>query len=205
MAEPTSDNSATAGILRPIGALALYDDEFVDQLQPWIAAVSGLDGKFVRPKWQTGDVPNMPGFEVDWIALGIPRFRADTFPAITHDPDGEGFDVLGRSEEHDLLISCYGPLSASIACVIRDGIMIEQNRVPLHTYNTDVVSVGDVLKVPALVNAQWQKRHNVTVTLRRYVERRYGVLTVLSLQEPIAALYGIDNEQYITPIFVDEP
>lgn len=204
MAEQKSDDSTVAGILAPLNDIP-YDDEFVDQLQPWVAAIAGLEGSLVRPKWQFGDVPNMPGFETNWIGLGIPRWRQDVFPAVQHDPAAQASDVMGRTEEHDLLVSCYGPTSAALAARVRDGCQLEQNRVPLHALNVDVIEVTDIVKVPVLVNAQWQKRHNVTVRVRRYVERRYAVRSVAKLPTaPVDAQSFIDNEQYRTPIIVEQ-
>ena len=202
-----SDNdSASAGPLSPTGDPVPYDEDLVDALQPLFVGISGLPGAMFRPRWQPDDVPNLPEAHDDWAALGVSRTRTDTFAYVAHVASGAGYDYLQRSEEIDLLLSFYGPRARANAERTRDGLSVAQNLAPLAAMNVGLVGVGDSVPLPALLHGKWQRRVDLTVTLRRCVERRYGVLTVVGLPDGGAGpRMGIDNELYLTPIVVGNP
>ena len=195
------------GYLRPTSDPGPYDDELLDLLQPFLAGVTGLPGRMVRPTRQPDDTPNLPGYGEDWLAFGISRARTDTFSHEAHDPAGQGSDVTGRSEELDLLVSCYGEHARGTAMVLHDGAQLGQNRAPLNDLGIDLLSVGDAISLPALLHGKWTKRVDVTLTLRRYVSRRYGVRTIVAppRADATAVQFGLDNGLYVTPILADAP
>lgn len=194
-------DSTSAGFLAPkAGSTVLDDDDLLDALQPIIAGVAGYtDGSLVRPRWQSKDVPNQPDYDINWIGFGIANTRSDTFHYEGHVDSGAGYDVFEYTEELDVLISCYGPKSQSFARRLSDGLKIEQNRADLNAMNMSVMSVGSPVTLPALLHSTWVRRVDVTVTLRRYISRQYGIATVI---EPTKGpgQFGLNNEQYVTPI-----
>lgn len=195
-------DSRAPGFLTPIQSPVPDDDELLDLLQPIVAGVGGYpDSSLVRPGWQTPDVPNQPDFKTDWCALRIARTRPDTYRYETHVDDGDGYDVVEYSEEVDLMISCYGPKSQGFARVIRDGFQIAQNRSALQSLDIDTLFVSEPTTLPLLITNVWVRRVDIVITLRRIVERKYGVLTVIL--PPSGS--GIDNEHYVTPIYIKAP
>lgn len=195
--------SAAPGFLTPIGSPIPYDDALLDLLQPIIAGIGGYpDPTMVRPGWQFPDTPNMPEFDVDWVAFRIPRLREDTFNYEAHVDSGQGYDVVENTEEHDLLISCYGPKSQTYAKVLRNGFKLAQNRWYLQQIHMDLLSISEPATVPSLLHGTFQRRVDMTVTLRRYTSQKYGVLTVIDLPQPgvDATASTLDNGQYLTNI-----
>lgn len=212
MATPQNQSSAP-GFLTPIGPPVPYDDDLVDLLQPIVAAVGGYaDTSLVRPRWQPGDVPNMPGYTENWVAFGIARTRHDVFAYEEHVTQGAGLDVVERSEELDVQFSFYGPLAGGYAGLMRDGMSVEQNRSALNALEIELIAFADPVTLPALLTGVWVRRVDMTMTLRRKTRRQYGVLTVVGLPDPnltinpdVAEL-GLNNEQYVTPIVLtNEP
>ncbi len=198
------NTSALAGILTPTGVAPLYDDALVDALQPLWVALTGIPGTMFRPRWQPDDVPNQPEQNETWAALGIATTRTDTFAYTEHVPEGDGYNYVMRTEEIDVLTSFYGPSAKACAEQLRDGFTVEQNREPLDAMKMALVNVRDSIMIPALLHGKWQRRVDVTVTLRRVIERRYGILTVLGLPDAVGPdagpVMGLNNEQYITPL-----
>lgn len=202
--------SNAPGFLTQISPPVPYDDDLIDLLQPIVVGILDVvPPTFVRPRWQPGDTPNQPDYGVDWIALGISNTRHEAFAYEGHVAEGEGFDNVERTEELDVLISCYGPHAGGNAGTLRDGFSLGQNRTSLHDLGADLLFVGNPTTLPALVTGVWVRRVDLTITLRRYTTRQYGVKTIVEIPTPIinngVPAFGIDNEQYITPIIVDKP
>lgn len=192
-------DSRAPGFLTPIQSPVPDDDELLDLLQPIVAGIGGYpDSSLVRPGWQTPDVPNLPDFKIDWCALRIARTRPDTYRHESHVNDGDGYDLVEYSEEVDLMISCYGPKSQGFARVIRDGFQIAQNRSALQSLDIDTLFVSEPTTLPSLLMSVWVRRVDIVITLRRIIERKYGVLSIVL--PPSGS--GIDNEHYITPIYI---
>ncbi|HEX7826978.1 MAG TPA: hypothetical protein VF477_18900 [Mycobacterium sp.] len=175
-------DSSTGGYLLPNNppAAPIEDaalDEFMGDI---IAGCTGLDrDKFVRPRWQL-DVPNAPARNVNWVAFGVMRRRADTFAVEQHDPTDQGTDVMIRHEELDLLASFYGPNCQAYGTLLRDGLSIAQNREPLFLAGMGVISVGDVTRAPEMLKSAWYGRADLPYSIRREVRRVYPVLNLLS-------------------------
>lgn len=199
------NNTASPGYLQPAAPLLPYDDALADLLQPIFVGLSGLPGTLVRPRWQIGNVPNQPEPNVNWMALGIARWRPDRFAYTEHHDEGAGYDLLERSEEHDVLCSFYGPLGSTLAMMVSDNLQLENNRAPLQDLKMDLLQCGDPVQLPSLLHGVWQKRCDMTVTLRRWVQRTYGVLTIVALPDAGPTQLGLNNEKWVEPIVVDPP
>ena len=176
-----ANTSATGGYLAPTAPVPLEDDALDDLLQELVAGVTGLPGAMVRPRWQA-TVPKQPEPTENWCALGIPRQQNDAGPAIQHDGDGDGSDEYIRHQQIELLCSFYGPAAKGYAQRLADGMAIPQNNEQLASNGMKFVRASDIQAAPTLINQQWNRRYDLTLTLRRKITRTYPVLNLLSAE-----------------------
>lgn len=197
----TDHTSATGGYLTPDsdGPQPLEGDKLVDFLQSVVVGCTGLDGQWVRPRWQP-EPPNLPAADQNWCAVGTIDRVSDTYAVVTHDGDGEGADNLQRQQDITMLCSFYGPDADSYAELLRDGLQIAQNREALQLANMAVKSTGDAVPAPSLVKERWLYRIDVRVTFTRQINRRYPVLNLLSAEG------SIERDQPVgeTPFIVEQ-
>ena len=183
-----SATSATGGYLPPEPSPGVLDDETLeDVFQALIVSITGLPGQSVRPRWQP-EQTNIPPFNETWAAIGITDRAADTFAYVGHRPDDDGRDVVFRSEELTLLCSFYGPKANSTASRLRDGLSVAQNREALGLLGIAVVSAGDQITVPALINNRWHHAIDMAIFFRRGIVRNYQVLNLLGLDMSIHSI-----------------
>lgn len=176
-----ANTSATGGYLAPTAPVPPDDDALDDLLQLLVVGVTGMPGAMVRPRWQT-TVPKKPEPNEDWCAIGITRQASDAGPAIQHDGDGEGSDQYIRHQEIDLLCSFYGPAAKGLAQLLADSMAIPQNSEQLALNGMKFIRASDIQPAPALINQQWNRRYDLTLTLRRKITRTYPVLNLLSAE-----------------------
>ncbi|UGB46997.1 hypothetical protein LQ772_06815 [Frateuria edaphi] len=174
-----ANTSATGGYLSPGGAVPAEDAALDAILQQAIAGITGLPGGMVRPRWQP-TVPKQPEPTANWCALGVPRTGPADFPAIEHDGTGDGQSTLHRHEEFDVLASFYGPAASGYAKTLRDGLYLAQNRAALQAAGIDLIGTSDLTSAPDLINQQWVRRYDVTLSFRRHAARTFAVLNLLS-------------------------
>ncbi|KAF1069151.1 MAG: hypothetical protein GAK45_01172 [Pseudomonas citronellolis] len=179
-----ANTSATGGYLAPEGTPTPADEALEDILQPMVAGITGLPGKFVRPRWQPG-TPKQPEPDVDWCAIGVMQTKQDANPAIEHDGSGDGEDKYQRHQDLILLATFYGPSAQGYGQRLSDGISIPQNREALKALNMDFVEAGELIAATDLVNQQWVRRYDLRIRLRRKIERTYPVLNILSADTPV--------------------
>jgi hypothetical protein len=172
-------DSSTGGYLAPTSSAPLNDDTLNDALQAAIVGVTGIDGTLVRPLWQI-QPPVRPAITADWIAFGTTNRKHDVFPNVVHNPSGQGSDTLYRNEEIDVQISVYGPNSEANASLLRDSLFINQNLEALATSGLMLVEATDLVRTADLVNNQWWPRVDMTIRIRRLVERTYAILNLES-------------------------
>lgn len=204
--------SSAPGFLTEVSPPVPYDDDLIDALQPLVVGMLGnIEPTLVRPRWQSGDTPNIPAYTVNWVALGVSDVRHDTFPYERHVDEGEGHDTVQETEELDVLVSCYGPLAGGNAARLRSALSLGQNRGYLQDLGADLISVGNQNTLPALTTGVWVRRVDFKITLRRYIKRDYAVRTIVELTPPTIDVdtgqpaFGIDNEQYVTPLYIEKP
>lgn len=176
-----ANTSATGGYLAPTAPVPPDDDALDDLLQELVAGVTGLPGDMVRPRWQP-TVPKQPEPSENWCAMGIPVQANDASPAIQHNGDGDGNDEYVRHQQIDLLCSFYGPAAKGYAQRLADSMSIPQNSEQLALNGMKFVSASDIQPAPALINQQWNRRYDLTLTLRRKITRTYPVLNLLSAE-----------------------
>lgn len=195
------NDSSTGGYLTPaIDVLPAEDDALDDLVHDLITGVTGLPGNLVRPRWQPS-VAQQPEPSIDWCALGIQEQEVDASPAIQHDGTTEGHDTYIRHQRFDVLCTFYGPHAKGYAQRLADGLAIPQNREQLQLQDMALVGVGAIRAAPDLVNQQWVRRYDITITLRRKITRTYSVLnlklatvaTTTDSSTPMASVSNINS------------
>lgn len=171
------NDSSTGGYLDPAVSPAPLEGQTFDRfIQQVVAAVTGLDGTLVRPRWQH-EPPNLPPLGTDWCAVGPMGFDADQYASVNHTDDG---DIILRQERVELLLSFYGTDGAANAARWRDGLSVAQNREVLVVNMMQVQQLGPIRRVPALIAERWQDRYDIDTVIVRAVLRVYPVLNLLS-------------------------
>ncbi|HEP6275534.1 TPA: hypothetical protein VDA67_006169 [Burkholderia vietnamiensis] len=175
------NDSSTGGYLAPaVDAPPAEDDALDDLVHDLIAGITALPLDLVRPRWQV-KVPKQPEPSVDWCAFGVQEQEPDAGPAIQHDGTGDGHDTYIRHQDIDVHCTFYGPRAKGYAQRLADGLAMPQNREQLQLQDMAFVGVGPIRAVPDLVNQQWVRRYDMTVTLRRKITRTYAVLNLKSV------------------------
>ncbi|MGY0790958.1 phage neck terminator protein [Azospirillum argentinense] len=186
-----SNTSATGGPILPTGGVVPLEGQALSRfLQQWIAPLLGLEGPMVRPRWQA-EPPNIPAAGEAWASIGITERSADAFPSVTHDPSGDGLDILIRHERLELLVSVYdlgvNGQADNHAALLRDNLLIPQNSEPLSLAGFALVQTGTLTTVPSLLKSRWLYRVDLPITIRRAVARSYPVLNLLQGQATIVS------------------
>lgn len=177
-----ANTSASGGYLQPVPPLSSSgDDDFIDVIQEMVCGITGIDGHWLFPRWQTSP-PTMPEWDVTWGALGFSEVHADVFSATIHRSENEGRDTLIRQSEIDTAVTFYGPNSGLYAAMLRDGLQIAQNREILYSHGLAFVETSHIVSQSELINQRWISRYDITVTIRRMVVLDYNVQNLLSSQ-----------------------
>lgn len=180
------NDSSTGGILDPIVASTdpVEDKALVDFIQEVVSGITGVPGKYVRPRWQE-EPPNLPPKNINWIALGIESRQTDTYGVEVHVNAVEGglpeHDELQRHETLNLRCSFYGPNADSLASRLKTGLLVAQNREVLYLAGMGLVETGEPVAVPSLVKEKWLYKVDMTVAIRREIRQQYPVLSILKV------------------------
>jgi hypothetical protein len=161
--------------------------------QNLIAGLTGIDGQYVRPRFQDEPTPP-PTKGITWVAVGIMTSVADTYPAVAF-VDGTG-DVLIHHERIDVLCSFYGPKAERAKASARDGLIIGQNREVIAALGIDYIGPSNELRVPVQIKTIWTNRIDMTLTFHRQIIQTYDVLSI----ETSAGI--LDTDSHTTPISV---
>lgn len=180
------NTSATGGPLQPADATPpLSGQALLVFLQNWLAPLCALDGSLVRPRWQ--DEPsNIPDAGTQWMAFGfVGDENADTYPYVEESSDGLS-SQMQRHEELEMLCSFYdtgvtGEADAT-SRLLRDNLGIPQNWEPLYSQGFALAHVGSRRQAPRVLSNRWVYRVDLPVTVRCQIQRKYEVLSVLSMQ-----------------------
>lgn len=199
MGNNTSDE---AGYLIPVGTAPLEGGQLLDFLQEVIVGVTGLEGKMVRPRY-VAEPANIPTAGDAWCAFDIMKRPSDMFPQVEHvtnDTYPEGADVMQRQETLHVLASFYDlgvdGLADKYASLLRDGLIIAQNREVLMANGFDFAYSGELQPVPVLLKMRWQYRVDIELTFRRQMNRTYNVLDLKKLDGSLKA--QMDNGEILT-------
>lgn len=171
-----ANDSSTGGYLAPASSPAPAEGQALeDFLQQVIVGITGLAGDLVRPRWQPTP-PDMPKSGTDWCAYGITGFDADTYQV---DVQGSSSDDTQRHEVIELLTSFYGTDAQMYAALLRDGLQVAQNREAMQLVGMGLVDTGPITPAPSLVKERWLYRVDMTLRIKRMIQRSYPVLTLL--------------------------
>jgi hypothetical protein len=191
------NTSSTGGPLAPATPYPVDDDALDTALQSLIVGVTGLDGKFVRPRWQP--IPQKrPEANINWCAIGVTADTPDDGPSITYDPVND-VGVLTRHEDILALASFYGPLAKTFAAIARDGLSVPQNLEPLITLAMGLIETGPIVAGNELINQTWIKRRDMTLHLRRKVTRTYPITSFASSTVTLERDAPTVTETFTTP------
>lgn len=186
-------SSATGGYLQPKSTQQLPGDLSLAQfIQTVLVGVSGVSGPLVRPKWQVAP-PKQPDISTNWVAFGIQVFSPDTNAFVGMDKDGN--ENFQRQEGLEIPCSFYGPDASEISGLVRDGLQIPQNLEALRKANMGFVETTKALHIPDLVNERFINRIEMSIILRRQIQRVYPILPILSAFGTIHSVLG--TEEYL--------
>ena len=173
-----SNDSTDPGYLTPVGTEPDYDQELERQISRWIRGVTGLAASLVFPRW-TDPQSTIPKNGTTWVAFGVTTMPRDDMPAEKQVSDEQSEQW---SWEQVTVLACfYGPQGAAMAARFRDGLYVEQNNTTLRTAaGLSLVDNGQIYNLPELINNQWVRRYDITVTLQRKNTRTFNIKTIQS-------------------------
>ena len=165
-------DSATGGYIPAVGGNG-YDDVLEDEIQTMISGITGLEGHYVRPRWQP-EPPPMPSIGTNWCAFGITRITPDDGPYFAQYQDDAN---VMRHETIEVAVSFYGAQGQQFGHVLRDGLTIWQNTSALQ--NMRFIECGELISIPDFLNQQFVHRFDMRVIFRRKTSRNYAVKSLL--------------------------
>ncbi len=171
------NDSTSPGYLTPTSAPPDYDEALEREISRWIRALSGLPPQTVFPRW-TDPQPKIPPAGSNWCAFGIMDIREDDNPA--HIQANDGYSEQWSHETLSLMCCFYGPSGQRIVTLFRDGLFITQNNDELVRAGLTFQQCSRIIPAPELINNQWQRRYDVTVTLRRKIVRNYDIKSLVA-------------------------
>ncbi len=185
-----SNTSASGGFLTPISPPPIEDDALADALQEMLVGITGLDPTMVRPRWQAVP-PKQPPAEMDWCAVGVMSIATDQNVSLVHRSAGEGTSDSFHDVTLDVVASFYGPNASGLANLLRDGLMIAQNREAMFRLNMALVGMpGPTVKSADLVNHQFITRSDISFDVRRRVTRTWAIQNVRTVNGTVISDMG---------------
>jgi hypothetical protein len=201
----STNTSATGGFIGDVSAGPPSGEDFTAGVQQMIAALSGLDGSLVRPRWQPMP-PSQPAADVTWAALGLTRTEADEYPYIAHDGvtqwpglPGPGVDRMQRHVTLSMRATFYGPGAEDAAGAVRDGAYVAQNMEPLIALGMKLRTVHDLERAPEFINQQWIDRVDLAIDFRAQIERVYPILNLIGAKVVLQADTGMTTTVSVEP------
>lgn len=172
-----SNDSTEPGYLTPTGDVPEYDQELERQVSRWIRGVTGMAAELVFPRW-TDPQPTIPPKGSTWCGFGITTMPRPATPANVQISETESEQWTW--ENITVLCCFYGPQGAGMATRFREGISVEQNQSALRrAAGLSMLEFGTLYNLPELINNQWVRRYDLTVTLSRKNTRTYNIQSIV--------------------------
>ncbi len=154
---------------------AVIDDVDLDKvLQAAAAAITGLPGDLVRPRYQDNP-PTRPERNVNWCAIAHMSQTPDDTPLLESVGEDPGQLQSTRHARLDVLASFYGPKGETYAEILKDGIWIPQNMEALQANEIYLQDTGAIVRASEKINQQWIQRYDFPLTFKRKIVRLYPV------------------------------
>ncbi len=195
-------DSSTGGFLQPTSGLPIADNALDTALQILVVGIIGLPGALVRPRWQPVAVA-MPLITTDWCAIGVLDDDPEPNISMSHDGTGNGSSTSYSNDVISVMASFYGPTAEGNAKLLRDGLMIGQNRETLGAVGLALVEIpGKFMFAPETINEQTLRRADITMRFRRRTVLNWAILNVLTLNGTLLADNG-NSDALLTPHSTD--
>lgn len=166
------NTSATGGYLLPDGEAVPNDQSLEDIFQGLIVGVTGLSGKWVRPRFQT-EPPPIPSIKQDWVAFVVQNQTPDDGPYFEQSENQTSI----RHERLEVFLSFYGPNGQMYSKRFIDGLAIPQNIDQILEHKIKFIEVGRVLTAPDKINEQYVHRFDVTAVFARKTKQVHQIKT----------------------------
>jgi hypothetical protein len=192
-----TNTSATGGYLSPTNTALPGDLTLTQYLQNVIVGITGMVSTAVRPKWQAEPPKQFPNPTDNWCAFAVMITNPDANLYV------EEVNDESRTQRHeDLSVICsfYGSLSNENAGILRDGFSISQNRDALSIAGIGFTGTSGATFVPEFINNRWFPRTDITVMLKRRVDRTYSILPFIEAGCNIDANRA--NEEILTASWI---
>jgi hypothetical protein len=193
-----SGNSATGGYFPDTPPPAPPSADAVQaELQTMVAALSGLPGNLVRPRWQPMP-PAQPDASVTWAAIGVTLVEMDNFPTLHHVSNvvlpgqtNPGYDHMRRHGSVTVVVSFYGPAAEDAAGQLRDALYLPANNAPLNlAVQMKLYEVQDLARVPEIINQQFVNRVDSKLIFRIQIDRFYPIFDLAGAEVQLTADHG---------------
>ncbi len=172
-----SNDSTGPGYLTPVGDAPDYDEELERQLSRWVRGITGLSVKKVYPRFIDPQQKIPPNGET-WCGFNFSSLSRPGTPANVQVSEEQSEQWSWESVQ--VLFCFYGPGGSAMATRFRDGIFIAQNADTFRQISgLSLVEAGDIRNLPELINNQWVRRYDLSVTLSRKNTRTYNVKSIL--------------------------
>jgi hypothetical protein len=168
--------SATGGYLVQTEVALPGGLSLTQYIQQVIVGITGLQGTLVRPKWQKNPPKVLPNPEDNYCAFRVTTRTPDASAFHKLNDNGNG-SVLQRHVELAISCSFYGSDCEKNAALLSDGLEIAQNRDALKAANIGVKDIGVAIYVPELHGQVWYPRCDITIVLKRQIDKNFSVLS----------------------------
>jgi hypothetical protein len=169
-----SNDSTARGYLTPVGDSPQYDEALEREISRWIRGVSGLPAALVFPDGltrsrrskQRGDVVRL---RYHYRSPAVKPVRCSGFGRTVRAMD------MGTGNGDLLLL---WPSGGQHCINFPRGNIRRAKQRELNRSGLSLVEAGTIYNLPELINNQWVRRYDLTITLSRKNIRTYNVRTL---------------------------
>ena len=191
-------DSSTGGYLTPTSAPPPEDYDLDAILQSVVVGCTGLPANLVRPRFQLIP-PAQPENTTSWCAIGVVDEVPDSNIISRHDGSADGSTKTQTTVTVQVMASFYGPAARGNAALLRDGLMVAQNREALQLQGIALMEMpGAIRFLGEISNQQTIRWADVSFRLRVPYTRVWAILNLLSAQGEILTDVGESDDILVT-------